>query len=553
MRKCGAKKMLTMILSLVIISSLMLAGCGGSNKSGNQESSSGANKDTGTKPKIMVSIYDRNNVPEGEGTITNNRWTKWINENSPVEVEFVSIPRTGSNSSIEKLNVMFASGKAPDLIMEYSNPFMKDLAGKGQIIPLDEPIEKYSTNYKKFLQENEMMKKLTTFNSQTYFFGRLTPFISNHYLMIRKDWLNKLNLPVPSTTEEFLKTAIAFAEQDPDGNGQKDTLGSTFYDIDYFFQLGQSSAESMPVTSYHLTNDEYVRTWDRPEAALKLKKQLYDAGAIDKDIFADKNGTKAQQDWVNGKLGIWGSDGLETAKGYGSYETFKKNNPDAEVVILPLPKSEFGQFAPAGGTPMQFTAAINATTKNVEAVIQYVDWLMSESTQKTLMYGFEGEHYKMGDNGCPVAIDIEKNKKELIWNSDYQMLTNTGAMGNCVDYANQLDPNKPLDKEYIELIKEGREAYISPDRPYTIEVVLPVSLKDDLLVINSTVTNTIISIYTKAVVSGTSYTVEQAMKDAKSAWEKAGGTKIDDFYAKAYQDNKNDIIYTKDYYQYLNK
>ncbi|MNO57454.1 hypothetical protein D3C76_479910 [compost metagenome] len=80
------------------------------------------------------------------------------------------------------------------------------------------------------------------------------------------------------------------------------------------------------------------------------------------------------------------------------------------------------------------------------------------------------------------------------------------------------------------------------------------SLKDDLLVINSTVTNTtIIRIYTKVVVSGASYEVEQTMKDAKSTWEKAGGTKIDDFYAKAYQENKNenDIIYTKDYYQYL--
>ncbi len=41
--------------------------------------------------------------------------------------------------------------------------------------------------------------------------------------MVRQDWLNALNLEVPKTLEEFKKVAIAFATQDPDGNGVADT------------------------------------------------------------------------------------------------------------------------------------------------------------------------------------------------------------------------------------------------------------------------------------------------------------------------------------------
>ncbi len=43
--------------------------------------------------------------------------------------------------------------------------------------------------------------------------------------MIRKDWLAKLGLKEPKTVEDLYTVAKAFTEQDPDGNGKKDTYG----------------------------------------------------------------------------------------------------------------------------------------------------------------------------------------------------------------------------------------------------------------------------------------------------------------------------------------
>lgn len=41
----------------------------------------------------------------------------------------------------------------------------------------------------------------------------------------RKDWLDKLGLEVPKTLDDYEKVLTAFVEEDPDGNGKKDTAG----------------------------------------------------------------------------------------------------------------------------------------------------------------------------------------------------------------------------------------------------------------------------------------------------------------------------------------
>lgn len=44
-------------------------------------------------------------------------------------------------------------------------------------------------------------------------------------MWIRQDWLDKLGLEVPRTWDEMAAVAEAFVTQDPDGNGEDDTIG----------------------------------------------------------------------------------------------------------------------------------------------------------------------------------------------------------------------------------------------------------------------------------------------------------------------------------------
>lgn len=51
------------------------------------------------------------------------------------------------------------------------------------------------------------------------------PGDQNWTFLIRQDWLDALNLPMPTTPEELLNVMRAFTFDDPDGNGKNDTYG----------------------------------------------------------------------------------------------------------------------------------------------------------------------------------------------------------------------------------------------------------------------------------------------------------------------------------------
>ncbi|WP_051367168.1 sugar ABC transporter substrate-binding protein [Hamadaea tsunoensis] len=65
------------------------------------------------------------------------------------------------------------------------------------------------------------------------------PFSAQSFVMlVRADWRKKLNLPVPRTWADVAAMAKAFTEQDPDGDGKKDTYG---FDIPGTTQRGYMS------------------------------------------------------------------------------------------------------------------------------------------------------------------------------------------------------------------------------------------------------------------------------------------------------------------------
>lgn len=139
---------------MLLLGTAALSACGNSN--GNAGTSEGPSPAAASQapsadpyaslPKeISGSIYDRGQVATGEGSYEENRWTKYINENSGVKVSWVPIPR---NQEADKFNVLIASDQAPDMMTTFNRDFIVRWADEGAIQPLDEYIDKYSTSYK---------------------------------------------------------------------------------------------------------------------------------------------------------------------------------------------------------------------------------------------------------------------------------------------------------------------------------------------------------------------------------------------------------------------
>jgi putative aldouronate transport system substrate-binding protein len=81
-----------------------------------------------------------------------------------------------------------------------------------------------SAKYPNLSQANENVNKLLTVDGQLIGLYRSRPIGRNGW-GYRKDWADKLGLTTPQTLQEFYDMAYAFAHEDPDGNGQKDTFG----------------------------------------------------------------------------------------------------------------------------------------------------------------------------------------------------------------------------------------------------------------------------------------------------------------------------------------
>ena len=202
------KKRVASAAALCVLAGAVLAGC--SDKGTGEAASSPAASAAGTEaadpyaslPKtVSFSMFDRGSVSSDEGTYENNRWVKWIREQSGIDVKVVPVPR---NQAQDKLNVLIASKQAPDLIWEYDRNYIGKLITQGAIQPVDQYIEKYSTSYKKYLQEHPELKPYLTFEGKMYAVAteRTLDSIANHGMWIRQDWLDKLGLKTPTTMDE---------------------------------------------------------------------------------------------------------------------------------------------------------------------------------------------------------------------------------------------------------------------------------------------------------------------------------------------------------------
>ncbi|WP_167859628.1 extracellular solute-binding protein [Paenibacillus cymbidii] len=502
---------------------------------------------------ISATIYDRGNIPASEGTIENNRWTKWINANSPVDVKFVPIARA---EAAQKVNVLFASGDAPDLIFEYDPNIKNPLYDQKQLMPLDDLIEKHSVEYKKFLQKFPAVKDAgLKSDGKLYEFGKLNEVMLQNVIIIRNDWLKKLNLPVPKTTDELLQTAIAFANNDPDGNNKKDTFG-----ISLSSNVGGALTQLFGVAMDIDDSGQAFYPFERQKSFVDFQKSLYDGGIVDKDFLTDKNGAKAKQDFLNGKLGIYPAQGNTFSIWYElfvtNYATIKANAPGAELTIIPFPKSPNGQFMSGLVNPLQMTAVVNAAAKDPVSVIKYIDFLLTPMAGVTLSNGIEGEHYKKGVNGCPVVLDVQKQKTEVSYHAgvDYDMVYNKTEDGVCGFLASNFDPGKPEEKVALDLFKLSMNNLYSTNPSMYPAIThsehLP-TLPNDLKVALENINKQTSEIWTKAILGGSKYTTDQALGEAKAIWEREGGKRIQEFYTKWYKENKDKAFLPKKMYDII--
>ncbi|MDU5144531.1 MAG: extracellular solute-binding protein [Paenibacillus dendritiformis] len=341
----------TLLLSLVFVSTL--AGCGskqGASPPGGETPAAAEENEISADPlwkypePVKVTQVIGYGAPEDpktpKGTTpATNAYLKKLKEMLNIEVEFLwQVP---SDQAQQKFSLAIASGDLPDVfeigITDYEK-FKED----DMLEDLTEAYEKYASPELKAYVEADGGKTLEMYKID----GKILalpnfedPFMSAQILWLRKDWLDKLKLGVPQTMDELERVAEAFVNQDPDGNGKKDTYGIAFnkdlisWGFDargFFYSMG-----AYPKAWIKNAEGALVPGEIQPEtkAALERMNQWYSKGLIDKE-FAFKDIDKVVEDVVAGKVGI--------SFGEWWYPNWPLNmnrdqNPEAEWIAVPIP------------------------------------------------------------------------------------------------------------------------------------------------------------------------------------------------------------------------
>ena len=306
-----------------------------------------------------------------------------------------------------KFKYLLASGNLPDVFM---NNWLQFPGGpekaieQGYILPLNDVIDRYAPNFKRVLEENPEIDKMVKTDSGIYY---AFPFIRSEEgkvyggPIIRKDWLDELGLPVPTTIDEWYTALKAFKEKK--GATAPLTLRTLFMGdrtagfAGAFGVMGNFYVEEGKVKYGYLEPGyrDYLTTmskWYR-EGLLDKDFAILDLESVDKKMTSGTSG--ATVGWFSyiEKYNLAAQSG-DTAARYvaAPYPTLREGE---------IPK--FGQLDNAyAGTS---SAAIKATTKNLEAAVRWLDYGYSKEGSLLNTFGIEGVTYTM-ENGQPVYTDL---------------------------------------------------------------------------------------------------------------------------------------------------
>ena len=215
------KKVLAISLAAVMIFSMI--GCG--NKGKEEKGTEGetaiqeaaSKKDDGSREPVEIEILMTSygtNLKSQENFVTEK-----ILEDINVKVKLSTYANTDDTKT--NLNLRLVGGTAPD-IFQVTTADLADLVKQGYLLELDEYKEKMP-NVQEIFDEVGAVGQI----DGTQYAVVKRPQIFQDGYWIRKDWLDKLNLPVPTTLEELVATVETVMKSDPDGNGMNDTIGIT--------------------------------------------------------------------------------------------------------------------------------------------------------------------------------------------------------------------------------------------------------------------------------------------------------------------------------------
>ena len=173
---------------------------------------------TNTTAELSVLIVK----PAYINDLKDNLAAQWYERYTNVKVNYIYTPYEGTRAAT---NLLIASGEYPDIIMNsgLSTADAVNYGSQGIIIPINDLIDQHGYHFQEAVKKvPEIPGAILMPDGNIYGLPNINQAFHTFWNMkawINEEWLQRLNLAVPTTTDQFVNVLRAFRDRDPTGRG----------------------------------------------------------------------------------------------------------------------------------------------------------------------------------------------------------------------------------------------------------------------------------------------------------------------------------------------
>ncbi|MCL2243059.1 MAG: extracellular solute-binding protein [Treponema sp.] len=426
---------------------------------------------------ITVEIFDRG-TDGGRSLAYNNAWTNWIKEKVKrdlnLDVTFVPVGRWSEETDLVNL---FASGSAPDLCYTYNGGNVQNFRNQGGLLNLAPYIDQYLPDLKRLLGDDpaitgkpfiERQKDVRT--GEIYSIQSARVALAQRNIWIRKDWLDALRLPMPTTIQQFYTTLTAFrtrANELPGNIGTRVVPLMTGDDVRWNLADFMNHYMQSQTDRERWVRDIYESNFFVPgyKEGVREMNKWYNEGLIYHDFPLMRNDEPGMVNMLkSGVVGAiaWNWDSVYRVD-HNINNELARNVSGAEFVPVDLNLSNKAMMDKSG-----LYMFIPASSRNPTGALRYLNWLAIPENYRFLQVGTEGVNHVI-ENGVPRILAMTPNHpwfQNSAQNIDMTMPMNGVQMGSDALNSRVLAlgygdvPSSKIEQAYAISVKNARAPMI---------------------------------------------------------------------------------------------
>ncbi len=374
-------------------------------------------------------------------------WAQALEEMTGTHVNW-TVP--ASDAVVEKFNLMIASEEYTDAVV-YSWPNVEGgpemYVEDEVIVDLTDLIPECMPNFNAYLEANPDIKSKVQNDAGQILY---IPFIRDDVALnifvgtlIRTDWVEKLGLEIPKTTDDLYHVLKAFKEQDPNGNGQADEIPMSGVSFTASpsnpYGIGSLLWAFDTHSSFYVENGKVVwgPTEERFTEGLAYIAKLYEEDLIDMDYLLNDR-TAMDSKALADRVGFLFT--YQPTKYYNNKEFNDGTKVMMGIPYLTTPDNDSLRcFNKSYTESVLSTVSIAVTTacEDPKGLLKWLDTVYSEEGIILMNYGEEGTHFEYVD-GKPFVDysvltadeQVEIKANTMVIDSAFPSLQQWGAVSS---------------------------------------------------------------------------------------------------------------------------